>query len=249
MKNHIVVVLLFTAWLAFPVEAQFGNLKKKLNPLAEKLNPLAEKLNPLASDESASSETSISRKDLASSLGNSLNAISEARLEFIEANIDFAIALGLKSETVEKLRESKNAIEGASSDAGKRVKSLKDSQVITDAAFKESEKAMEESKELSAESKAAFAEGISHLFAGSVKEKQQIQLTKDLLTQAQSLLKSAGPMEKVGILKYVNPLKTLITFIPGDLKTGLSAFRQATAYGKKQKVVIPDNMEDELPEL
>lgn len=235
MKSKIIVVLLSVTWFVLPVEAQFGNLKKKLNPLA--------------GNESASGGVSISREDLASSLGDSLDAISEARVEFIDANIDFAIALGLKIETVEKLRESKNAIEGASSDAGKRVKSLKDSQVITDAAFKESEKAMEESKELSAESKAAFAEGISHLFAGAIKEKQQIQVTKDLLVQAQSLLKSAGPMEKAGILKYVNPLKTLITFIPGDLKTGLSSFRQATAYGKKQKVTIPDNMEDELPEL
>uniref|UniRef100_UPI00404710DF hypothetical protein n=1 Tax=Rheinheimera sp. TaxID=1869214 RepID=UPI00404710DF len=235
MKRNIIVVLLTAAWLVLPVQAQFSGLKKKMNPPA--------------GGELPAGGVSISKEDLASSLENSLDAISEARVEFIEANIDFAIALGLKSETVEKLRESKNAIEGASSDAGKRVKSLQDSQVITEAAFKESEKAMEESKELSAESKAAFAEGISHLFAGAVKEKQQIQVTKDLLAQAQSLLKSSGPMEKVGILKYVNPLKTLLTFIPGDLQAGLSSFRQATAYGKKQKLTIPDNMEDELPEL
>ena len=235
MKSNIIVVLLSAAWLVLPVEAQFGGLKKKLNPQA--------------GGESPAGGASISKENLASSLGNSLDAISEARVEFIDANIDFAIALGLKSETVEKLRESKNAIEGASSDAGDRVKQLKDSQVVTDAAFKESEKAMAESKELSAESRAAFAEGISHLFAGAVKEKQQIQVAEDLLTQAQGLLKSAGPMEKAGVLKYINPLKTLITFIPGDLKAGLSSFRQATAYGKKQKVTIPDNMEDELPEL
>jgi hypothetical protein len=80
-------------------------------------------------------------------------------------------------------------------------------------------------------------------------EKKQIEATKQLLEQAQSLLKSSGPMQKAGVLKQINPLKTLVTFIPGDLKSGLSSLRQAMAYGKKQKVSIPSNVEDELPEL
>ena len=234
MKNNIIIIILSAAWMVSPVEAQFGGLKK---------------LNPRAVKESASNGSSISKENLASSLGNSLDAASEARIEFIDANIDFAIALGLKSETVEKLRESKNVIEGASSNAGERVKRLKDSQVITDAAFKESEQAMAESKELSAESRAAYAEGISHLFVGVVKEKELIKVTKDLLTQAQGLLKSSGMMQKAEVLKYINPLKTLVTFIPDDFQAGLSSIRQAAAYGKKQQVTMPENMEDELPDL
>ena len=34
MKNTVIVILLSAAWLVLPVEAQFGGLIKKLNPLA-----------------------------------------------------------------------------------------------------------------------------------------------------------------------------------------------------------------------
>ena len=98
---------------------------------------------------------------------------------------------------------------------------------------------MAESKELSAESKAKFAEGGAKFIEGVLLEKDQIETIQKLVQQGQSLVQSAGPLEKVGVLSVVKPVTTMSTMMPGDVKEGSSTLSKILKFAKSQNVEIP----------
>ena len=99
-------------------------------------------------------------------LNDVLGKVTSARIAFIDSQIKLHEALGLKTKATTKLSEAKRALEGASSDPGKKVKALKDSTKTSESANKELKKAMNSSGELSADSKKIFV-----IFYGSILQK------------------------------------------------------------------------------
>ena len=126
-----------------------------------------------------------------------------ARITFLDAKAKMMDALGIKSESVAKASEALRAKEGSTSD---KVKKLEATSKSTAEADKQFEASMAESKELSAESKAKFAEGGAKFIEGVLLEKDQIETIQKLVQQGQSLVQSAGPLEKVGVLPMLLPL-------------------------------------------
>lgn len=230
------IILLFLAFgFVFQANAQLGGFKKKLG------------LGGSGKKQTLSSE------EFSDQLGQSLVDVSKARIEFVDAQIKFGQALGLKTEMIQKLTEAKNALEGAS-DPDDRLKAIKDSTKVTEGAYKESSKAMEDSKELSAESKIIFGKGVGHMIKGASAEKKQVQVIKNLVDQGQSMVKASSLLKKAGVIKLIKPAKDLINIVPGDLKAGFKGLKQGLSFAKKQKITVPDeegNLEelDELDEL
>ena len=229
---NILLVIIF----AFQANAQLGGFKKKLGLGG-----------------GGAEKATLSAEEYANQLGQSLVDVSKARIEFVDAQIKFSQALGLKKEMVQKLTEAKNALEGAS-DPDARLKAIKDSTKVTEGAYKESSKAMETSKELSAESKIIFGKGVGHMIKGASAEKKQIEVIKNLVDQGQSMVQASSPLKKAGVIKLIKPAKDLFSIVPGDLKAGFKGLKQGLSFAKKQKITVPDeegNLEelDELDEL
>jgi hypothetical protein len=168
-----------------------------------------------------------------------------ARIAFLDAKAKMMDALGVKSESVAKASEALRAKEGSTSD---KVKKLETTSKTTADADKEFEAKMAESKELSAESKAKFAEGGGKFIEGVILEKDQIETIQKLVQQGQSLVQSAGPLEKAGVLSIVKPVTTMSTMVPGDVKEGSSTLSKIMKFAKSQNVEIPgaDKATDKL---
>jgi ABC-type transporter Mla subunit MlaD len=168
-----------------------------------------------------------------------------ARIAFLDAKAKMMDALGVKSESVAKASEALRAKEGSTSD---KVKKLETTSKTTADADKEFEAKMAESKELSAESKAKFAEGGGKFIEGVILEKDQIETIQKLVQEGQSLVQSAGLLEKAGVLSIVKPVTTMSTMVPGDVKEGSSTLSKIMKFAKSQNVEIPgaDKATDKL---
>ena len=160
-----------------------------------------------------------------------------ARIAFLDAKAKMMEALGVKSESVAKASEALRSKEGSTSE---KVKSLESTAKITAEADKVFESAMATSGELSAESKAKFAEGSGKFIEGLLLEKDQIETIQKLVQEGQSLVKSAGPIEKVGVLKLVKPVTAMSTMVPGDVKEGTMTLSKIIKFSQSQKVEIPN---------
>ena len=171
-------------------------------------------------------------------LNDVLGKVTSARIAFIDSQIKLHEALGLKTKATTKLSEAKRALEGASSDPGKKVKALKDSTKTSESANKELEKAMNSSGELSADSKKIFVKGAGKFVEGVVLEKEQIETIKTLVDQGKQLTTSANPFEKLKVIKLIKPVTTLATLVPGDVKEAVTTLKAITAFAKKQNVKL-----------
>ena len=171
-------------------------------------------------------------------LNDVLGKVTSARIAFIDSQIKLHEALGLKTKATTKLSEAKRALEGASSDPGKKVKALKDSTKTSESANKELKKAMNSSGELSADSKKIFVKGAGKFVEGVVLEKEQIETIKTLVDQGKQLTKSASAFEKLKVLKLVKPVTALASLVPGDVKEGVTTLKAITAFAKKQNVKL-----------
>ena len=176
-------------------------------------------------------------------LGDVLGKVSKARVAFLDAQLSLHEALGLKTKSTTKLSEAKRAIEGASSDPGKKVKSLKDSTKVSEQANKELEKAMEKSGELSAESKKIFAKGTVQFVEGVYLEKEQIETIQKLVEQGKQLTQSASAFEKLKVAKLVKPVIALASLVPGDVKEGVTTLKSITKFAKRQQIKVPASQE------
>ena len=159
-----------------------------------------------------------------------------ARITFQDAKKKMADALGIKTDAYEKASEALRTKEGSTSD---KVKQLETTSKITADADKEFDAKMAESKELSAESKAKFAEGGGKFIEGVLLEKAQIEAIQKLVEQGQSLVQSASPLQKAGVLSIVKPVTTMSTIVPGDVKEGTSTLSKIMKFAQSQKVEIP----------
>ena len=221
LKTMMVLVLggmVFASQI--PARAQFGGLgigKKKSDDAGGA--PVDKKAFGKASDEV-------------------LGKVLTARIAFLESQVWMMDALGLKTDAVAKASEALQAVKG-SSEAEKKVDALKDSSKASTEANEKFEAAMAESKELSAESKAKFAKGGAKFIEGILLEKEQIETIQKLVEQGQSLVKSAGPLEKPGVMSLVKPVTTMSSMVPGDVKEGSSALSKILKFAKSQKVAIP----------
>ena len=171
-------------------------------------------------------------------LNDVLGKVTSARIAFIDSQIKLHEALGLKTKATTKLSEAKRALEGASSDPGKKVKALKDSTKTSESANKELKKAMNSSGELSADSKKIFVIGAGKFVEGVVLEKEQIETIKTLVDQGKQLTKSASPFDKLKVIKLIKPVTALATLVPGDVKEGVTTLKSITAFAKKQNVKL-----------
>lgn len=166
-----------------------------------------------------------------------------ARLAFSQANDKLKEALGIKIDAAAKESEAKRAAEGSASDklnyAEKlRVQSAEDKKQI--------ESSMAQSKELSAVGKAKFAEGTVKFIEGVTLESAQIAAIQKLVEQGQSLVQSASPMEKAGVLSIVKPVTTMASIVPGDVKEGLSTVATILKFCQSQNISIPKDATDKL---
>jgi uncharacterized phage infection (PIP) family protein YhgE len=171
-------------------------------------------------------------------LNDVLGKVTSARIAFLDAQEKLGEAVGLKKEVRIKISEAKRALEGASSDPGKLVKSLKDSTKTSKSANKELKKAMNSSGELSADSKTLFAKGTAKFVEGVLLEKDQIETIKTLVDQGKQLTTSANPFEKLKVIKMIVPVTTLAILVPGDIKEAVTTLRGITAFAKKQNVKL-----------
>ena len=162
-----------------------------------------------------------------------------ARIAFLDAKAKMMEALGLKTDSIAKAREALEAKTGSATKAGDAVDALKDASEKTKGTDEAMNKAMESSQELSAESKAKFAEGGGKFIEGVLLEKAQIETIQKLVEQGQSLVQSAGPLEKVGVLSAVKPVTAMSTMVPGDVKEGTSTLSKIMKFAQSQKVEIP----------
>lgn len=211
--------------------------------------PACAQLGGLAKKKSANSGGAAIGKD---AFGKSADQAVEnwlaARIAFLDAKAKMMDALGVKSESVVKASEALRAKEGSTSD---KVEKLKTTSQTTAEADKEFEAKMAESKELSAESKHLFAEGCGKFIEAVILEKEQIESIQKLVQQGQSLLQSANPVEKAGILSLVKPVTTMSTMVPGDVKEGTSTLSKIMKFAKSQNIKIPgaDKAADKLGSL
>ena len=199
-----------------PAYAQLGGLLKKKN--------------------ADSGGATIDKDAFGKSADQAAENLLAARIAFLDAKAKMMDALGVKSDSVAKASEALRAKEGSTSD---KVKKLETTSKTTADADKEFEAKMAESKELSAESKAKFAEGGAKFIEGVLLEKEQIETIQKLVQQGQSLVQSAGPLEKAGVLSTVKPVTTMSTMVPGDVKEGSSTLGKIMKFAKSQNVEIP----------
>ncbi len=162
-----------------------------------------------------------------------------ARIALLDSKAKMMEALGLKTESIAKAREALEAKTGLATKAGDTVDALKDASKATAGTDEAMTKAMESSQELSAESKAKFAEGGGKFVEGILLEKAQIETIQKLIVQGQSLVQSAGPLEKVGAVSLVKPVTTMSTIVPGDVKEGGFILGKIMKFARSQKVEIP----------
>jgi cyclophilin family peptidyl-prolyl cis-trans isomerase len=208
--------------------AQFGGLKNKLG---------------LGGKKKDATLSVVDKDAFGGTLEGVLGNVSKARIAFIDAQLSLHEALGLKTKSTTKLSEAKRAIEGASSDPGKKVKTLKDSTKVSKQANKELEKAMENSGELSAESKKIFAKGSAQFIDGIFLEKKQIETIQKLVEQGKQLTQSANPLEKLKVAKLIRPVAALASLVPGDVKEGASTLKSITKFTKRQQIKVPADQE------
>ena len=168
-----------------------------------------------------------------------------ARISFLDAKAKMMEALGLKTDSVTKASEALQATKGAS-DAGKQVDAINNSKKTTEEADKQYEAALADSKELSAESKTKFAEGGGKFIEGVLLEKAQIEAIQKLVAQGQSLVQSASPLQKVGVLSIVKPVTTMSSMVPGDVKEGTSTLSKILKFCQSQNVPLPKDATDKL---
>jgi ABC-type transporter Mla subunit MlaD len=178
----------------------------------------------------------IDKDTFAKSADQAAGNLLAARIAFLDAKAKMMEALGVKADSVAKASEALRAQEGSTSD---KVKALDTASKTTADADKEFEAKMAESKELSAESKAKFAEGGGKFIDGVLLEKAQIETIQKLVEQGQSLVQSAGPLQKAGVLSVVKPVTTMSTMVPGDVKEGTSTLSKIIKFAQSQKVEIP----------
>lgn len=178
----------------------------------------------------------ISKDALGKSTDEALENVLAARIVLLAAKKLMMEAVGVKTDSVVKASEALQAKSGSTSE---KVKTLETSSKTTAAADKEFEEKMASSKELSAESKIKFSEGTAKFVEGILLEKKQIETIIQLVKQGQSLVQSASPLEKVGVLSMVKPLTTMSTAVPGDVKEGMATLSKITAFAKNQKISVP----------
>ena len=178
----------------------------------------------------------IDKDTFAKSADQAAGNLLAARIAFLDAKAKMMEALGVKADSVAKASEALRAQEGSTSD---KVKALDTASKTTADADKEFETKMAESAELSAESKAKFAEGGGKFIDGVLLEKAQIETIQKLVEQGQSLVQSAGPLQKVGVLSVVKPVTTMSTMVPGDVKEGTLTLSKIMKFAQSQKVEIP----------
>ena len=157
-------------------------------------------------------------------LGQTLDQYTAARINFINAQLQFAEALGLRTKTFTELSESKRLLEGASSDSGARTKQLKDSVEISNRAEKELDLAMKEahSKPLNPERAKVWFIGIGYIVRGGRQVAVQVKTIK-------ARIKSGSPLEKVSLGK-------LLPLTVRDGALGLRTLVAAKTCLKKQKI-------------
>ena len=188
----------------------------------------------------------IDKDTFAKSADQAAGNLLAARIAFLDAKSKMMEALGIKSDSIAKAREALEAKTGSATKAGDAVDSLKDASKKTEGTDAAMNKAMENSKELSAESKAKFAEGSGKFILGILLEKAQIEAIQKLVEQGQSLVQSAGPLEKAGVLSVVKPVTTMSTMVPGDVKEGMSTLSKIIKFTQSQKIELPKNATDKL---
>ena len=181
----------------------------------------------------------IDKDTFAKSADQAAGNLLAARIAFLDAKAKMMEALGLKTDSIAKAREALEAKTGSATKAGDAVDALKDASKKTEGTDEAMNKAMESSQELSAESKAKFAEGGGKFIEGVLLEKAQIETIQKLVEQGQSLVQSAGPLQKAGVLSVVKPVTTMSTMVPGDVKEGTSTLSKIIKFAQSQKVEIP----------
>ena len=187
--------------------------------------------------------SALTKDSFAKSADQAAGNLLVARIAFLDAKAKMMEALGVKSDSVAKASEALRAKEGSTSD---KVKALETASQTTADADKEFEAKMAESKELSAESKAKFAEGSVKFIEGVLLEKAQIETIQKLVEQGQSLVQSAGPLEKVGALSVIKPVTSMATMVPGDVKEGTSTLSKIMKFSQSQKIELPKDATDKL---
>lgn len=191
--------------------------------------------------------TTIDKSAFGESAEQAAESVLAARIAFLDAKAKMMEALGLKNEAVTKASEALQAKKGAS-DAGETVDAIKDSSEISEEANRQLAASMAQSAELSAESKIKFANGGSMFIQGVILEKEQIETIQKLVQQGQSMISSAGPLEKVGVLNLVGPVTSLSAMVPGDVKEATTTLSKILEFAKNQKIEIP-NSADALEKL
>lgn len=190
--------------------------------------------------------SALTKESFAQSADQAAGNLMVARIAFLDAKAKMMDALGVKSDSVAKASEALRAKEGSTSD---KVKALETASKTTADADKEFEAKMAESKELSAESKAKFAEGSVKFIEGVLLEKAQIETIQKLVEQGQSLVQSAGPLEKVGVLSVIKPVTSMATMVPGDVKEGTTTLSKIMKFSQSQNVTIPKDATDKIGSL
>jgi len=187
----------------------------------------------------------IDKNTFGKSAEKAVDDLLAARIAFLEAKAKMMDAIGIKADSVTKASEGLRAKEGSTSDKVKRLETVSKQ---TEGSDKEFVAKMAESKDLSADSKLKFAEGAAKFIEGVILEKDQIENIQKLVEQGQSLVQSASPLEKAGIVTMVKPVTTMATIVPGDVKEGASTLSKIFAFAKSQKVTIPgaDKATDKL---
>jgi hypothetical protein len=157
-------------------------------------------------------------------LGQTVDQYTAARINFINAQLQFAEVLGLRTKTFTELSESKRLLEGASSDPGARTKQLKDSVEISNRAEKELDLAMKEahSKPLNPERAKEWFIGMGYTVRGGRQVAVQGKTIK-------ARMKSGSPLE-IASLRKLGPL----TVRDGAL--GVRTLAAAKTCLKKQKI-------------
>jgi hypothetical protein len=222
LAKILTVVSLVGLAAAPAAQAQFGNLLKK---------------------DGAAAGVAVSSADFSSLLEATTGNVLAARIQFLDAQAELSSALGLNTESLVKASEALRAVEGASSNPGAKVKALKDSSKKTEGAKKEFSAALAKSDSLSAESKEKFAKGTVKFLQGVMMEKEQIDAVMKLVEQGKALSSSAGMTEKVKVLGMIKPAIELASLVPGDVKEGLTTFRQITSFAKGQSIPVPTSGE------